>query len=531
MIGVLACLALPASAARAALPNLVSDPASGPFLGVYSFGAGDDRLLLRFNSWVHNAGPGVLHIRGTTPVAGVMTNVLQLEDSDPLKATTLSPGAQVVYEDDNPTNEDGHDHWHLQKAAQYSLYNPDGVTQAAPAAKVGFCLLDSQRVTSEALGSPRAPVDSDHACGREASTTVNMGVTGGMRDLYQSSLAFQWVNVSDTQPGNYLLRSTVDPDNFVIETSEDNGYADLPVRIPGYRAKPRSVPLGPVTIGLDADRVEPMSGSMAAPRYLIKTPPLHGTLDLVTDAWSANRFVRYTPDDPANPEPDTFEYVVRASDSAFPRDDALIPQTVTIGDPGGLVAISGAPDAMVGGTSVQLTAPAGVTWSASRGSITSSGLFTAPLTAGPVTIAAVDAGGTADVKTIEVSAPPPPRPAPLPAGAPPGDSAVVPPERIAPVTPARLPRKTIESATAQRIGRFIAVTVRPGRSGTLRVLLRRGSRTLRRCRTRATAGRSYTCRLRRPAGSTRKLRVVLELRRLDRKTLRQAVRISTAHVH
>jgi hypothetical protein len=357
-----------------------------------------------------------------------------------------------------------------------------------------------------------------------------MGVSGGYRDLYSSNLAFQWVDVSDVQPGTYLLRSEVDPDDIVDETDESNGFADLPVRIHGYRAKARSVPLGPVTVGLDADRVEPMSGTMAAPRYRIKTPPQHGTLDLSTGTWSTNRFVRYTPDAPADPQPDSFEYVVRASDSAFPRDAALIPQTVTIG-PGSPVAISGAPDSMVGGTSVQLSAPAGVSWSASRGTVTSSGRFTAPLTAGPVLVTAVDAGGTADTKTIGVTAPPAPEPAPLPAGAPPGDSADVPPERLTPVTPARLPRRSIESAAAQRIGRFVAVTVRPGRSGTLRVLLRRGSRTLARCRTRATAGRSYTCRLRRPRGSTQKLRVVLELRRLDGRAVRQGVRIDTARVH
>ena len=525
MSGLLACLALPASAARAELPNLVSDPASGAYLSVQSFAPGDDRLLLRFNSFVHNRGPGVLHIRGRNPVGGAtMADVFQVEDS--VTETPLPTGGEVVYEEGNLANEDGHDHWHLQNAARYSLYHLNGVTQAGPAAKVGFCLLDSSRVSSEAVGSPRAP----QRCGHSASTQINMGVSGGYRDVYGSNLAFQWVNVSDVQPGNYLLRSEVDPDDLVDETNESNGWADLPVRIPGYRAKARSVPLGPVTVGLDADRVEPMSGTMGAPRYRIKTPPQHGTLDLATGTWSANRFVRYTPDDPSSPQPDTFEYVVRASDSAFPRDAALIPQTVTVG-PGSAVAISGAPDAMVGGTSVQLTAPAGVTWSASRGTITSGGLFTAPLTAGPVVVSAVNAGGTADSKTIDVTAPPPPTPAPLPAGAPSGDSALVPPDRLAPVTPARLPRRTIESAQAQRIGRYIAVTVRPGRSGTLRVLLRRGSRTLARCRTRATAGRAYACRLPRPRGTTRGLRVVLELRRLDGRSVRRGVRISTARVH
>lgn len=514
-----ACVALPASTAHAALPNLVSDPAQSPQLGVSVFStAPQERLLLRFDSYVHNEGPGVLHIRGSSPLSGSMQDVFQVVDGTPVAL----PGADVVYEASSPTNADSHNHWHFQNAARYALVTTGGAPAAPDAPKVGFCLLDSEAV-------PGGPSPAPDDCGTSSSTQVDMGVSPGWRDQYRRSLMFQWVDVSEVQPGDYLLRSEVDPDDLIDETDEINPGADLPVRVPGYRPKARSVAAGPVTLALDADRVEPITGTMGAPSFKVVDPPDHGTLDVATNTWTTDQFVQYAPDDPSAPQPDTFDYVARAGDSDFPRDAFLQPATATIGS-GSQVAISGAPQSMIGGTSIQLSANAPVAWSASRGTIAASGRFTAPLTAGPVAVTAVDAGGTADTKTIAVSAPPVPEPAPLPVGAPPGDSAVVPPAALAPVTPARLPRRSIEAAVAQQVGRFVSVTTKPGRSGTLRVLLRRNGRRVDSCRTRATAGRSYTCRLRRPRKGAGKLRVVVELKRLDGKVVRQAVRISTARV-
>ena len=50
--------------------------------------------------------------------------------------------------------EDGHDHWHLKNAARYSLWNEAKTAEVAPAMKVGFCLIDSQR--RETNGPSRA---------------------------------------------------------------------------------------------------------------------------------------------------------------------------------------------------------------------------------------------------------------------------------------------------------------------------------------------------------------------------------------
>ena len=48
---------------------------------------------------------------------------------------------QIIWEP-----EDGHDHWHLKNAARYSLWNSDKTAEVAPALKVGFCLIDSERI-------------------------------------------------------------------------------------------------------------------------------------------------------------------------------------------------------------------------------------------------------------------------------------------------------------------------------------------------------------------------------------------------
>jgi len=49
--------------------------------------------------------------------------------------------AELIY-----VTADGHEHWHLQRAAKYSLWNLAKSAEVAPAMKVGFCLDDSEHV-------------------------------------------------------------------------------------------------------------------------------------------------------------------------------------------------------------------------------------------------------------------------------------------------------------------------------------------------------------------------------------------------
>ena len=135
--------------------------------------------------------------------------------------------------------EDGHDHWHIQHAARYSLWSADRAAMVAPAMKVGFCLIDSQHVDSHGPGSRVYTLAANDFCAQGDPQVPSLveGISAGWRDVYVRSLAFQWVDVSDVQPGTYWLRAEVDPDNWARESSESNAPALCHERLhdPGLR--------------------------------------------------------------------------------------------------------------------------------------------------------------------------------------------------------------------------------------------------------------------------------------------------------
>ena len=107
--------------------------------------------------------------------------------------------------------EDGHDHWHVKHAARYSLWSADRAAMVAPAMKVGFCLIDSQqrrlaRARRGGLHARRA--NNFCAPGQAPSAKPGGGHLGraGVTSIVRT-LAFQWVDVSDVQPGTYWLRA------------------------------------------------------------------------------------------------------------------------------------------------------------------------------------------------------------------------------------------------------------------------------------------------------------------------------------
>jgi hypothetical protein len=127
------------------LPDLVADPPTSPRpLEVTRLGDGRDHLLLRFDGAIHNIGAGPLEIRGSKPVNGAMSVTGQrIYRTDSSFSDDNSRHPPIHFE-----NSDGHRHWHLKGAARYSLWDEAGRAQAAPASKVGFCLLDSERIDS-----------------------------------------------------------------------------------------------------------------------------------------------------------------------------------------------------------------------------------------------------------------------------------------------------------------------------------------------------------------------------------------------
>jgi len=115
-----------------------------------------------------------------------------------------------------------HDHYHFDEFARYELRDGDEVV--AIGHKQAFCLLDTQ-----AWAWPFEPAKFDCA---------NQGISRGFADWYEAGLPCQWVDITDTPPGEYALRITLNqprPEHLVaalVERDHSNNVAEVVVTIP-----------------------------------------------------------------------------------------------------------------------------------------------------------------------------------------------------------------------------------------------------------------------------------------------------------
>jgi Lysyl oxidase/Bacterial Ig domain len=486
------CL-LPAAETGAALPDLVADP-PGPLSAaeVYDDGAGP-RLLVRFNGYVHNRGPGPLEIRAGANNGGWMGDVRQriYRDGGGFDDAIHNPAPQVIFETD-----DSHNHWHLKHIARYSLWNSAGTAEVAPAQKAGFCLVDSQRV--EAPDSSPPGYVGSHFCeqNRPAIDSVMMGLSGGWRDVYGRSLAFQWVDVSDVAPGVYRVRAEIDPEGTIFEANEFNppAFAAEEAVVPGYGAVnvSQGAATGPRQVHLRATNVGEIS---RAPQFKIVTPPAHGSLDRPAGEWFDGGSVRYTPA-PGFSGPDSFTFAARDPASGFPRNPR--PAVAALQGTGGtLVTIAGAPESLRTGASAQLSAVVQngspeVSWSVDGaaggnqavGTVSAGGLYRAPdevPPAGQVRVSARSASGALGDAVIRILEAPARRAAPDVPGA---------------VRGSRKRRNLLSPLRFARHGRRLLVSLRSARAGLVVVRAQKDGRLIGHCRARVAARQRMTCAIR-----------------------------------
>jgi hypothetical protein len=379
------------------LPDLISVPPTRLQAPETVTWRGETSLVIRFDGHVTNVGEGPLDLFGNPSTGSVMQRARSGDDW----VDVTSP--QVIYE-----TADGHNHWHLMKVARYSLWNESRTAEVAPGQKVGFCLYDVVSVSGAPVVDPsfyEGPVVRWCEVGNPQATQLRMGISAGYQDVYDKSLTYQWVDVSDVQPGVYWVAAQIDPENVVVESNEANNTLSFSARsviVPGHIAEPLQVNVDsdPVDIALAATTY----GSPEDQVFQIIDPPQHGSLDVAAGAtiWSGS--VRYTPD-PGYAGSDTFTYVAADPISAYPRNPAAATVNLDVGrNLSPTVTISGAPASLVAGTSIRLTASlvnagSAVDWyvdgipggSTLVGTIDGSGLYRAPSVpppAGSVTVRA-----------------------------------------------------------------------------------------------------------------------------------------------
>jgi hypothetical protein len=375
---------------------------------------------------------------------------------------------------------------------------------------------------------------TNNFCGQDEPqrSSIVEGVSAGWRDLYDRTLAFQWVDVTDVAPGVYWLRSEVDPEDFVRETNEVNAgaFATASSTIPGYRAKPVDAGVvsatGQTTINLASDS---FGSNLGARAFRIISPPRHGWLSQASGPLFSSPTVVYTPH-PGWVGPDRFLYEVRDSASQFPRYPTNAAVTLNVGGVSPNVALSGAPASMSAGTSVPLFAtviadnprvawtvdgiPGGSQQVGRVDQVGPIGVYVAPAQAPPsghVTIRATTVTGAYGEVTIQITDPPPPQPAPTTAAE---LAAIEAAGATPPPAPDTAPGSSgLHAVRAVADRRFLRVSARSGRAGIVRIRARNGGRRLGRCRIRTPAGRPLTCRLRMPRAVTvRRTHVVVTLR-------------------
>jgi hypothetical protein len=432
-----------AAAGATLLPNLVADPPDSQSIATDT-STGTPRLLLRFNGYIHNKGPGPVDFRGSreAPKVSVKTteeveHAREKEESLPQKTeeelasppmktfqrlfTTSVEETNIerAHVDEPSSGEliyasaDGHHHWHLQHVAKYSLWNSAKTAEVAPAQKVGFCLDDSQHV--ETSIGPSSPVYADNVAPfrdfcqqyRPNATSLFEGISVGWRDLYSASLAFQWVDISNVQPGEYWLREDVNQAGIVTETGGENVpvYSTASTVVPGFDALPQATET-PAGLSKTVTLTSQAFKDTAKPVYKIVSGPAHGSLSAVSEG-----HVTYTPT-VGYSGPDSFTFSASDASSKFPEHPAAATVSIEVtSSTQPAVSIEGAPVSVTVGSSVQLSAHVvndlpEVTWSVSGGSISSAGKFTAPAevpAGGSVTVTATTSKGAKASKAIEIT--------------------------------------------------------------------------------------------------------------------------------
>ena len=231
LAGVLASLALgQATVVQASTPGLVlPDLTMAPPSDIRIERVGG-RTLLRFTTIAVNLGPGPFQVIGTD------------RDGFAAQADTLNVAQHIQRSDGSWTERatsarmmwagDGHNHWHILGYQSFRLQLM-GVFTLKLAAKTGFCAFDSYAYAS----TKPAFYTWEKTCKTRPDGKVFMGTAVKWGDIYKSTIAFQWFDITDLPLGDYTLKVVADPagiaepNGFFMESNEANNAAWTNIRI------------------------------------------------------------------------------------------------------------------------------------------------------------------------------------------------------------------------------------------------------------------------------------------------------------
>ena len=200
----------------------------------------DAQTCLRFDQVLGNVGAGPLDLRFDQPTGVVPEDGQQI------------PASQRIYRSDGSSNDVAagsvrwhgiHQHYHFDGFAQSALWAVDGNgnragdTPVATGDKVSFCIATTNISPAywgqQAFGAGAYPAPD---CLEPDSTSegfdhFKQGMSVGWTDAYNWFLPGQYVEVTGVPDGDYILDTTVDPTNRLIESDKTNNCGSVRVRL------------------------------------------------------------------------------------------------------------------------------------------------------------------------------------------------------------------------------------------------------------------------------------------------------------
>jgi len=136
-------------------------------------------------------------------------------------------------------SKNGHDHWHFEQFARYTLLNSHKSLVVA-SHKVGFCIAPVDPIS---LLIPHAVWNPGFTgffgqCGSPSALWVTEKLPIGWDDTYQQSIAGQAFDITHVPNGTYYIEVTANPEKVLYETTTSNDVSFRKVILggtPGHR--------------------------------------------------------------------------------------------------------------------------------------------------------------------------------------------------------------------------------------------------------------------------------------------------------